>query len=144
MTDCMLDLKISPLENGGLELSQQTGLDEADLIQLHPCQIRYLAEQAGLLPIPDPKLLDRLSARHVARIHALRCRLDDLNNIYRDEIIDRCGSGIEISLHLEAVADLVYELIEDIGTDSAEQCNAATVTGSTQGNEARHDRSRAR
>ncbi len=121
--DSMLDLNITPLQNGGFELSQLAGgLEEPDLILLHPCQIRYLCEQAGLLT-PDPT--PRLSARHVGRLHALRDRLHDLHDLYYNEIVDRCGSGIEISLHLEAIADLVYEMIEDIGTaPPSEQCNA--------------------
>lgn len=115
--DHMFDLDIKPLQNGGFQLSQQgSGLDEPDVVELHPVQVRLLAERAGLIPAPAPGLVDRLQARHVERLQALRGRLHDLHDIYYDEIVDRCGSGIEISLHLEAIGDLVYDLIEDIGT----------------------------
>lgn len=118
MTDSMLDLVIRPMEDGGVELCQFGGRldDDPDKIHLHRVQVALLAECAGLIPAPAPGLLDRLTARHVARIHALRDRLHNLYDLYNDEIIDRCGSGIEISLHLEAIRDLVYEMIEDIGT----------------------------
>jgi hypothetical protein len=115
MTDeRMSDLTIKPLENGGFELSQQTGVDEADVILLHACQVRLLAERVGLLT-PDPTA--RMSAPHVRRQRALRERLYQLHDDgYYDEIIDRCGSGLEIILNLRAIWDLADELIEDIGT----------------------------
>lgn len=79
MTDeRMTDLIILPLANGGLELLQQDGTDEADIIDLHPAQIRLLAERAGLLAAPEPKLLERLSAAHVLRLHALRDQIDEV------------------------------------------------------------------
>lgn len=122
----MFDLAIAPLQNGGFQLSQQgSRLDEPDVIELHPLQVRYLAERAGLLPAPDPDLLDRLSARHVGRLRALFERLEEIRCFYLDEILDHCGSGIEFSLHLRALEDLVDEMIADLG---AADCNAETVT----------------
>jgi len=112
----MLDLVIKPLQNGGFELGQQSGLDDECRIELHAVQIRLLAERAGLLPAPDPKLLDRLTAAHVRRLLAVRDRLSELLDSYHDEILDRCGSGIEISLHLRAISELVDELVDEIGT----------------------------
>ncbi len=117
--DRMFDLIIKSLENGGFELWQQSGIDESDVIELHPAQVRLLAERAGLLAAPDPKLLDRLSAAHIRRLLALRDRLSELFDFYHDEILDRCSSGIEISLHLRAISDLVDELVEQI--DAAER-----------------------
>lgn len=120
MTDQrMFDLVISELADGGFHLEQQTGLDEADAIELHPIQIRLLAEMAGLLPAPDPSLLDRLSARHIARIRALAERIRDVRDIYTDTIIDRCGDGIEICLHLDAIEGLALDLVEDCDTGTA-------------------------
>lgn len=116
--DRMFDLTIKPLEDSGIELWQQNGIDEADVIQLHPCQVRLLAERAGFLPAPDPKLLDRMSGRHVGRLRALSDRLDEIRRFYLDEIIDHCGSGIEFALHLRALEDLADEMIEDVGGDA--------------------------
>jgi len=74
----MNNLIILPLEDGGFELLQHSGMEEADIIDLHPTQIRLLAERAGLLSAPDPKLLGRLSAAHIRRLHALRDQIDEL------------------------------------------------------------------
>lgn len=121
MTDeRMFDLTIKALENGGFELWQQTGPDEADVIHLHPCQIRLLAERAGLLSAPDPGLIDRLSARHVRRIHELAERVRELRNGYTDEIVSRCGYGIEICLHLDAIEGMVLDLVEDCDRGTAQ------------------------
>jgi len=118
--DHMFDLTIHPLVDGGFQLEQGGWPNEPDLINLHPVQVRLLAERAGLLAAPDPKLVIRLSARHVGRLRALVERLDDLRRLYVDEIIDHCGSGIEIALHLRALEDLAQEMIEDVGTEGGD------------------------
>ncbi len=115
--DSMFDLTLRPLADGGFELEQLAGgLEEPELITLHAVQVRYLAERAGLLPVPDPRILDRMSARHIARLHALQERLGEIRRFYLDEIVDRCGSGIEFGLHLRALEDLTEEMLADVGT----------------------------
>src|SRR3990172_7093229 len=103
MTDRMFDLIIHPLVDGGFQLEQGGWPNEPDLINLHPVQVRLLAERAGLLPAPDPRLVDRLSARHAWCVRAVVDRLDEIHRFYIDEIIDRCASAVEISLHLRAL-----------------------------------------
>ena len=131
MTDeHMLDLTILPLENGGLELWQQDGQDEPDVIDLHPTQIRLLAERAGLFAATDPKLLDRLSAAHIGRLHALRDRIEEIYIVgYRDEILERCDYGAEISVHLRAISDLADELIADLGIADGVQSEGGMSAG---------------
>ena len=125
----MYDLTIAPLVDGGFELEQRAGgLDEPALIHLHPAQVRLLAECAGLLAAPDPKLLDRMSDRHIGRVRALAERIDELRRLYLDEIIERCGDGIEIALHFRALGDLVDELMYDLGFELVEADNAESVT----------------
>ncbi len=127
--DSMLDVAVSGLEGGGLELVQfGGGLDEPNTIRLHRVQIAWIAERAGVLPAPDPDLLDRLNVRHIGRLHAMYERLEEIRRFYLDEILDHCGSGIEFALHLRAVEDLVDEMLEDIGTaPPAAPCNAVTL-----------------
>ena len=129
--DRMYDLAIKPLQNGGFELEQGIGSGETVLIDLHLLQIRWLAERAGLLPQPDPTLLDRLSARHVGRLRALCERLDEIRHFYLDKIIDRCGSGIEFLLHLRALEDLADEMIADVG-NNADSVTPALPTPSNE------------
>jgi hypothetical protein len=132
MTDeHMADLTIKPLVDGGFELWQQSGIDEAGVIQLHPAQIRLLAERAGLLPAPDPKLLDRMSAAHIRRLRVLKDRIDELDDSYRDEILDRCAYGLEICLHLRAISDLADELVAGLGI-----ADSAQSEGEKKGNDA--------
>lgn len=112
----MHDLHIRALPGGAFELEQQAGsLEEPAAIHLHPAQVRLLAERAGLLPRPDPKLIDRLSSRHVWCLRALVDRLDEIRRFYLDEIFDHCASSVEISLHLRALEDLADELLLDVG-----------------------------
>jgi len=112
----MHDLTIRPLAGGGFELEQRAGgLDEPAVVHLHPAQVRLLAKRAGM------------SARHVGRLQALRERLDEIHRFYIDEIIDRCGSGIEFALHLRAVRDLVDEMLADVETEDGDG-NAGSVT----------------
>lgn len=116
MTPDMYDLSIKPLADGAFELSQLAGsLDEPSMIHLHPLQVRFIAERAGVLSPPDPKLIDRLSANHIRRVRILRERVDELGRGYYSEIMDRCGSGFEIVLHLRALDELTEEMFIDLG-----------------------------
>lgn len=50
MTERMFDLSIEFLLDGGIRLQQSAGsLEEPAVIDLHTCQIRLIAEQAGIL-----------------------------------------------------------------------------------------------
>jgi hypothetical protein len=117
----MPDLTIKPLSDGNFELEQQWGgCDDPVVIQVHPLHARLLAEMAGVTQPTDPTLKDRLTERHTRRIKGLDARLEELLNTYLDDIIDRCGSGIEISLHLRAIRGLVDDLLADVGGHDSE------------------------
>ncbi len=126
----MYDLGFEFNDDGNVSLEQDSGCGEVSRIDLHPCQIRLLAERAGLLAAPDPKLLDRLSERRVERLRTLAERFDELDSGYRDEIIDRCGAGLEIALHLRAIGALIDDLLEDVG--NAESVTPALPTSSNE------------
>lgn len=57
------DLTVERLEDGGIHLEQQAGLDEPSVIHLHPQQLRHVAEQFGLVApnYPDDELSKRLA-----------------------------------------------------------------------------------
>ncbi len=120
----MYDLGIELRDDGSIDLEQDAGCGEVSRVDLHPCQIRLLAELAGLLT-PDPTA--RLSARHVGRLRALYERLEEIRRFYLDEIIDHCGSGIEFSLHLRAIEDLTEEMLADVEAVDGGN-NAGSVT----------------
>ena len=74
MPEQMYDLAIRPLAVGGFELEQSSGLEEPNLITLHPSQVRLLAERAGLLN-PAPTSWPRGFKRCLMR---LQCRAESL------------------------------------------------------------------
>ncbi len=118
MSESMFDLKITRLENGGLELEQAAGaLDPADVqrIHLHPLQARLVGEHAGL---PN---------RLLGHLRSLSGHLRELD-LYMDEIWDHCASSPEISLHLRAIDDLVDELATDAGVPRHENSEEISVT----------------
>lgn len=117
MADHFPDLTIRPLDGGSFELEQAWGVDDPERLEIHPAQIRLLAERAGLLPQPDPKLLERMSRAHIRRVRELRERFDEFASHYWDEIIERCGDGIEISLHLRAIDSLLGDLMAELEDD---------------------------
>ena len=110
----MPDLTIKPLTSGNFELSQQWGLDDPLMMELHPVQIRLLAERAGVLSAPDPRMVERWGGAHIKRILSLSKWIEDMRDLYNDEIIDRCGSGIEISLYLRTIAELSATLAAEV------------------------------
>jgi hypothetical protein len=118
--DRLPDLTIKAPPGGNFELSQCFGVEDPAVVELHPAHVRILAEHAGLLSAPPPDPAPRLSAAHVRRLLALDHRLAELRDSYLDEILERCGSGVEISLHLRALADLLGELLGDLPPEPRE------------------------
>lgn len=106
MIETMLDLKVGNLPNGNLRIKQSGG--EQDVIELHPIQIRLLAERAGLLRHePDAGRVPDLERR----LGVLAVKLMDFacDTYTRNEIIERCGSGFEILAKLDGIVDLAVE-----------------------------------
>jgi hypothetical protein len=78
------------------------------VIELHPIQIRLLAERAGLLRHePDAGRVPDLERR----LGVLAVKLMDFacDTYTRKEIIERCGSGFEILAKLDGIVDLAVE-----------------------------------
>lgn len=65
----LFDLSFEQLENGTIRLEQKDYCGESYVIDLHPCQLRHIAERTGLLsPAPVPTW-PRGFLRRVERIH---------------------------------------------------------------------------
>lgn len=73
-TEKMYDLGIEFSANGDVMLEQDAGCGERAYVQLHPCQLRLIAERAGLID-PDAQALPRGLLR---RLERLRAMADDL------------------------------------------------------------------
>lgn len=124
-TEHMHDLSIE-MNDGLWRLQQSNSLDNPVVIDLHPVQIRLLAEHAGLLAAL-PKPLNNLSASHERRLNALHERIEELyfDDGLNSEIIKYCGSGLEIVNHLRAIHEQAEELVTDT-EDSEVSENGAT------------------
>jgi hypothetical protein len=71
------DLSFEQLDNGTIRLEQKDYCGESSIIDLHPCQIRHIAERAGLLsPAPVPTW-PRGFLRRVERFHIHLAELVD-------------------------------------------------------------------
>ena len=75
MMEKMADIGFEFLDDGTINLEQSIGCGETMLIGLHPCQLRHLAERAGLLnPAPGPTCPRGFKRR----LHRLRDRAAEL------------------------------------------------------------------
>lgn len=63
MTNRFHDLTFERLKDGTIRLMQQSGLGEPDTIDIHPSQLRHVAEAFGLVPpsYPADELTKRLA-----------------------------------------------------------------------------------
>lgn len=103
----MYGLAIELIEGGGLRLTQQDGINDPDTIDLHPVQIRLIAERAGLLRHePDAARVPDLERR----IAVLADRLQDFvcSRQIRTSILE-CGDGFELIAKLDGILDLALE-----------------------------------
>ena len=134
----MHDLTIN-LNDGLWRLQQSDGMDDYSIIDLHPVQIRLLAEHAGLLAAPSMPL-NNLSASHVRRINALLKRIEEFyfNDSLTSKIMKCCGDGFEVMNHLRAIHEQAEEIAADI-EDSEPIQKSAEVTLFDGVKDASHD-----
>ncbi len=100
-------LIIDRLDDGGIHLEQQSGVDDPNVIHLHPEQILFIARQlCGMKPETAGKVaeLERRIAVLTDRLQSFGC-----NEMFRSELIKRCGDGFEYLAKLDAILDLALE-----------------------------------
>ena len=101
------DLIINRLPDGGIHLEQQSGIDDPNVIHLHPEQILFVARSlCGMKPETAGKVteLERRIAVLTDKLQSLAC-----DGMFRSELIERCGHGFEYLAKLDAVLDLALE-----------------------------------
>ena len=77
MNGQMYDLNVEQLDDGTIRLEQKDYCGESYTIDLHPCQLRHIAERTGLLsPSPIPTW-PRGFLRRVERLHMRIAELVD-------------------------------------------------------------------
>ena len=74
------DLDFEQLPDGDIRLTQNSGIDEAEVIFLHPMQLRAVAEHFGLVhPAPPADELTKKLAEQVCRTFLAMC--DDYQHL---------------------------------------------------------------
>ena len=102
------DLNIEHLDDGGIRLIQQEGVEDPSLIDLHPEQIKFIARQLCGMKLVTVEGIGELERR----MSVLAERLHDFAALewLRGEILDTCPTGGEILARLDALADLALEM----------------------------------
>ena len=96
------------IEGDYINLEQDAGCGEMVSIQVHRTQLEYIAGKMGIPTLDaSAKVIRR-------RFETVKDRLIELAGAehYRKEIIERCGSGIEFIIELDAACDLAEGFLE--------------------------------
>ena len=107
MTIRFHDLKSVQLADGTIRLTQQAGIDEPSVIDLHPAQLLHLAGIVRGKPVPDVGIIADLERRLGVLVDKLQEVVCDRG--FRDDILERCGDGLYWLAKLDAVTDLALE-----------------------------------
>lgn len=116
MTEQFHDLAFEQLEDGTIRLEQKDYCGESVIIDLHPEQVRFIARSmAGMKPDTTAIVADLERKLEVLadKIGAFVCE-----GSIRGEIIERCGSGFELMVRLDALYDLALEFTGGIAPES--------------------------
>lgn len=115
MIEKMYDIQFEIGEDGSVDLEQDAGCGDVFRIHLHSAQLRLIAERAGLLDKPSPRIEKVLMASHVRRVRNLDSALAELyfNDDFSIEI-GNCRSGVEITHMLQAIYDKSHDVIADL------------------------------
>ncbi len=121
----MHDLTFRKLEDGTIQLEQQWGIDDPVTIEVHPSQLRHVAEAVGLLEPAKPPGQPRALKK---RLERLRSRLVDIHDDLAAAPIYPPGSGSSADdPEVQALWDAVVAL-EDVMDDYFEEPGDETET----------------
>jgi hypothetical protein len=101
------DLIIDRLPDGGIHLEQQSGLEEPNVIRLHPEQLLFAARQlCGMTShmaeqVPE---LERRIAILTDKLQSIVC-----NKAFRSDLIEQIGDGFEYLAKFDGLLDLALE-----------------------------------
>lgn len=98
------------IKNDIILIEQDDGCGEVSRVAIHKIHFEHITSKLGL-----PTLT--VTVEGVRRkLQVVFDRLESLAEAkhYRTEIIERCGSGIEFIIELDAVCDLASEFLKDI------------------------------
>ena len=103
----MHEVSFELLEDGSISLEQQYGVDDPNVIYLHPEQLKFITRRMCGMDSATAASVEDLERK----IAVLTDRLGKLVEAswFRSSIIDRCGDGVEIIARLDGVLDLAIE-----------------------------------
>ena len=101
------DLTIDRLPDGGIHLEQQSGLEEPNVIHLHPEQLLFVARQLCGMTSHTAEQVQELGRR----IAVLTDKLQNIvcNKAFRSDLIEQIGDGFEYLAKLDGLLDLALE-----------------------------------
>lgn len=117
MSEQFYDLSVEQQTDGTIRLEQADYCGESVIIDLHPEQVRFIARRvAGMKPDTAAIVADLERRLEVLadKIGAFVCE-----HTIREEIIERCGSGFELMVRLDALYDLALEFTGRLAPESA-------------------------
>lgn len=101
------DLIIDRLEDGGIHLEQQSGVDDPSVIHLHPEQVLFVARQlCGMKPETAEKIaeLERRIGILTGKISNVVC-----SKAFRSNLLECSGDGLAYLAQLDGLRDLALE-----------------------------------
>lgn len=114
------------IEGDNIRLTQDNGCGEVSTVDLHPCQLRLLAERAGLLSPAPAVEWPRGFERRLLRLQTDIGYLAD--DVWVVEICERLSDGLAYRIGINAALDTINDLLLDTGIlpDNGENDDEAT------------------
>jgi hypothetical protein len=128
-TGQMHDLNFGQLEDGTIRLEQRDYCGEPTLVDMHPCQLRHVAESVGLL-VPAATTTTRWPRGFVRRMERLRGQAHDLWALLDSVPCFPPGRGpTDDVMAAGDLLDNLDDLLADFGIDCGDAANQATNAG---------------
>lgn len=103
--DSMLELSFDIDADGGIKLQQTEDHEHWSTVQLHPCQLRLVAERAGLLaPVES---IPEWAARRLAKLQAWAA---SLQSMLQEGGADTSTAAARAEFLADGIGDLLAEL----------------------------------
>lgn len=101
------DLIVDRLGDDGIRFEQRTGIDDPNVIHLHPEQVLFVARQLCSMKPETAEKAEDLERR----IAVLTDKLQDIvcNKAFRNDLIEGIGEGFEYLAKLDGLLDLALE-----------------------------------
>lgn len=106
MSEQFFDLEVERLSDKHIRLTQNEG-DRADMVDLHPEQVRFIARQLAGMTSGEAGAVAEFERRFSVLTGKLQNIIGDAD--FRADVLTRCGNGSLWLARLDAIADLALE-----------------------------------